>query len=343
MASHHDRDRIRESLLRTGAVRTTARELKLPRASVAHHAKMMRREGTWPERVVQAVVTPVRAVGAMLGGVAREPQYVPAPRLPDPAPEAGGPGIPEEEWKPLTPFQIDTSGWHFVLGDVHLPMHDRVTVEAAVREAREKGASVVLLNGDILDMFSISPFYRPPTDDRFVDEIEKGKQFVAWIRSQFPNARIVYREGNHEFRLKRFIAEKAPELFDLPCLSLASLLEFDRYGVEWVADKRKVMLGKLITLHGHEFRKGEGVNPARLAFLRSTASVLIGHHHRTSEHHQRALDERHHAVWSVGCACFTSPDYDPYNQWNFGYAMVEVASDGWFSVHNRRVLNGRVV
>ena len=263
--------------------------------------------------------------------------------LPEPAPEAGGPGIPEPQYKPLTALAVDNPGWHLVLGDIHLPMHDRGTVEAAVREAREKRAAVVLLNGDVMDMLGISPFYRPPTDDRFVDEVEAAKQFLAWLRQQMPTARIIWREGNHEFRLKRFVAEKAPELFDLPCLSLPSLMEFDRHGVEWVADKRKVMLGKLITLHGHEFRKGEGVNPARLAFLRATASVLVGHHHRTSEHHQRSLDERHYAVWSVGCACFVHPDYDPYNQWNHGYAMVEVAADGWFSVHNRRVMNGRVV
>jgi predicted phosphodiesterase len=268
---------------------------------------------------------------------------VPPPRLPDPAPEAGGPGIPAEEWKPLSPYRVDVPGWHFVLGDVHLPMHDRQTVELAVREAREKRAAVVLLNGDIMDMFGITPFFREPTRDRFVDEIDKGCQFIAWIRGQFPQSRIIYREGNHEFRLRRYLGSQAPELADLPCLKLDKLLDFAKHGVEWVADKRKVLLGNLITLHGHEFRKGEGINPARLAFLRATASVLVGHHHRTSEHHQRALDDRHHATWSVGCACFTSPDYDPYNQWNFGYAMVEVATDGWFSVHNRRVLNGRVV
>jgi len=267
----------------------------------------------------------------------------PEPRLPDPAPEAGGPGIPKEEWKAHPAFHVDNPGWHFVLGDVHLPMHDKATIEAGVKEAKQKAASVILLNGDIMDMFNITPFFRPPSDDRFVDEVESGKAFLAYLRGQFPRARIVYREGNHEFRLKRYIGEKAPELYDLPCLSLPALLEFDKYGIEWVADKRKVYLGKLITLHGHEFRKGEGINPARLAFLRATASVMVGHHHRTSEHHQRALDERHHAVWSVGCACYLHPDYDPYGQSNHGFAMVEVASDGWFSVQNRRVLNGRVV
>lgn len=265
------------------------------------------------------------------------------PRLPDPAPEAGGPGVPEPEYIVHTAVHVDVPGWHLVLGDVHIPMHDRATIELAVKEGRDKRAAVVLLNGDIMDMFTVTPFFRPPSDDRFVDEIEKGKQFIAWIRSQFPNARIIYREGNHEFRLKRFVGEKAPELYSLPCLTLQNLLELDKHGVEWVQDKRKVLLGKLITLHGHEFRKGEGINPARLAFLRSTASVLVGHHHRTSEHHQRALDERHHAVWSVGCACYLHPDYEPYGQSNHGFAMVEVATDGWFSVQNRRVLNGRMV
>ncbi len=319
--------KILETFRRTGNVVRTARECECSNASAQKYGRdVVRAEGGKPATIA--------------------PQVAPQAthfNMPEPAAEAGGLGIPEATYKPLVKLQVDNPGWHLVLGDVHLPMHDKGTIEAAVKEAKDKKVSVVLLNGDIMDMFGITPFFRPPSDDRFVDEVECGKQFLTWMRSQLPHARFVYREGNHEFRLKRFIAEKAPELYDLPCLSLGSLLEFDKHGIEWIDEKRKVLLGKLITLHGHEFRKGEGINPARLAFLRATASVLVGHHHRTSEHHQRALDERHHAVWSVGCACYIHPDYDPYNQWNHGYAMVDVASDGWFSVHNRRVLNGRVL
>jgi predicted phosphodiesterase len=263
--------------------------------------------------------------------------------MPEPVPEAGGPGLPPSQAKPLEPFDATVPGWWLVLGDVHLPMHDVGTVEAAVREAVEKKAVGVLLNGDLMDMFGISPFFRVPTRDRFADEIEVGRQFLTWLRSRLPNARIVFREGNHEFRLVRYVAEKAAALYDLEEIHLPSLLRLPSHGIEWVADKRKVFLGKLITLHGHELRKGEGVNPARLAFLRTTSSVLVGHWHRTSEHHQRSLDDKHFAVWSAGCACYVHPDYDPFNQWNHGYAMVEVAADGWFSVHNRRVVNGRVV
>lgn len=266
-----------------------------------------------------------------------------APPLPSPAPEAGGPALPASIAKPIEPFDATLQGWWLVLGDLHLPMHDTGTIEAAVREAREKNVTGVLLNGDVMDMFGISPFFRIPTRDRFSDEIDAARQFFTWLRSRLPHVRIVFREGNHEFRLVRYTAERAPALFDLDEVRLQSLLKLDDHGIEWVDSKRKVMLGKLITLHGHELRKGEGVNPARLAFLRTTSSVLVGHWHRTSEHHQRSLDEKHYAVWSVGCACYAHPDYDPYNQWNHGYAMVEVAADGWFTVHNRRVLGGRVV
>lgn len=275
------------------------------------------------------------------GGV--PPAAASAPRLPDPAPEAGGPGLPEATHKPRTAFDATTPGWTLVLGDTHLPFHDRATIEGAVAEARDKRAAMVLLNGDILDMFGVSPFFRPPDRSRFVDEIDTGVQFLRWLRSRMPNARIIMREGNHEFRLRRYIADRAQALYDLPSVQLPVLLEMANVGVEWVDDKRKVMLGKLATLHGHELRKGEGVNPARFAFLRTTCTVLVNHFHRTSEHHQRSLDDKAFASWSVGCACYLSPDFDPYGQSNHGYAMVEVAADGWFSVHNRRVLGGRVV
>jgi predicted phosphodiesterase len=265
------------------------------------------------------------------------------PRLPDPAREAGGPGLPDHIYTLRTPYQVDTPGWWGVLGDTHIPMHDNGTIMAFVAECKAKNAVGVLFNGDIMDMFTITPFFRVPTNDRLVDEFERGRQFFEWMRSQLPRARFIMREGNHEFRFQRYLGERAPALFDIPECTLPSLLKLPNFGVEWVQDKRKVMLGKLTTLHGHELRKGEGVNPARLAFLRATATVLVSHHHRTSEHHQRTLDDRALAAWSVGCACYTSPDYDPFSQWNLGFAMVEVDADGWFSVHNHRVMSGRMV
>lgn len=266
-------------------------------------------------------------------------------KLPDPSPEAAAPGLPESWANPFDALKIDTPGWWLVLGDTHFPMHDRKTIEAAFAEAKAKGAVGVLFNGDLMDMWGVSPFFREPSEESFNDELTCGREAFRWFRSRLPKARFVYREGNHEFRLRRYIVDKAAALFSLPELKLPNLLGLEQVGCEWVQDKRKVLLGKLVTLHGHEFRQtiGAAVNPAALAFRRATSTVLVNHHHRTSEHHVRTLDDKQIGAWSVGCACYLSPDYEPYGQTNHGYAMVEVHADGWFSVHNRRVMGGRVV
>jgi predicted phosphodiesterase len=265
--------------------------------------------------------------------------------MPDPAPEAGGPGLPDPVPLSYDPYPIDTSGAWLVLGDVHLPYHDKRTVEVAVDEARRRGAVGVLLNGDLLDCYQLSSHYREPDKGRFRDEIDCGKAFLAWLRSRFPRGRIVYKEGNHDDRLRRYLAERAPALFDLPGFDLPGFLGLQNLGVEWVGDKRVIHLGRLPVVHGHEFRGGGGVNPARWLFLRAVSTALCGHFHRTSEHHEQSLDRRVHGVWSVGCACYLHPQYDPNNKWNHGYAIVDVASrDGGFSVTNRRLLrDGRVV
>lgn len=261
-----------------------------------------------------------------------------ASRLPEPAPEAGGPALPDPFPLKYDPFAIDVPGEWLVLSDIHLPYHDKHTVLSAVEEARRRNAVGVLLNGDVLDCYMLSSFNREPDKARFKDEIECGLQFFAWLRSRLPRARIVYKEGNHDDRLRRYLAERAPELFGLEGFDLPSVLKLKDFGIEWVQDKRVIQLGKLNVVHGHEFRGGGGVNPARWLFLRSISTALCGHFHRTSEHHEHAMDRRQYGVWSVGCACYLYPQYDPQNKWNSGFAMVKLESGGRFSVDNKRIL-----
>lgn len=284
------------------------------------------------------------------GGIVSEkpPSFSDTPAfLPDPAPEAGGPGLPDPwEVAPITPFDMQAEGTTgVVLGDTHMPFHDKRTIEACIEEARQRDAKWVLANGDMMDMAGISPFFRPFCKGRFADELAMTGNFFAWLRSRLPRARIVYKQGNHEWRLIRFLREKAEELEDLPCLQLPELLSLAKYGVEWVQDKRKVMVGKLPVMHGHEFRQtiGNVVNPARLAHMRANTSVMVNHHHRASYHQVRNLKDELVGAWSVGCACYIHPEYDPYNQWTHGYAMIDVARDGWYSVQNRQVQEGRVI
>jgi hypothetical protein len=283
---------------------------------------------------------------AFVGGVGPQiaDHFTTPPRLPDPAPEAGGPILPDPVELRYDPFVVDTPGHHGILCDPHFPYHDKRTIEAWADECRQRDASVLLLNGDVMDCGEVSTHYRDPSDARLEEEIEITGQFFRWLRSRFPRARIIYKEGNHEFRIPRYLTNNAAAFAGSKYLSVPKLLELDKYGVEWVADKRVVMLGKLPVVHGHEFRGGGGVNPARWLFLRAVSTAMCGHFHRTSEHHEQGLDRRLHGVWSVGCACYLYPSYDPNNKWNHGYALADVQRDGSFRVTNRRILrDGQVV
>lgn len=191
-------------------------------------------------------------------------------------------------------------------------------------------------------MFGVTPFYREPTEESLIDEILAGKEFLHWLRWAFPKIPIIYREGNHEMRLRRYVVTRAEALADLPGMTLQELLELGRHGIEYIQDKRIVRLGRLNTLHGHELPRGGGINPARYAFLKATDTVIVGHWHRTSHHVERSLSGRSISTWSVGCLCELSPDYMPYGQSNHGFALVEVDRSGEFAVQNFRVREGRV-
>lgn len=144
-------------------------------------------------------------------------------------------------------------------------------------------------------------------------------------------------------RLGKYIMGRAPALFDLEFVNLRSLLHFSDYGIEEVRDKRVIKIGKLHLIHGHEYNGGGGVNPARWLYLRARSKAACSHFHRTSEHHARDIGQKYEATWSIGCACQLSPAYAPLNEWNHGFAIVELANDGTFAFRNLRVLDGKVL
>ena len=142
----------------------------------------------------------------------------------------------------------------------------------------------------------------------------------------------------------RYHQMDAPEISDDPIMGLDNWYGLPALGMTLVKDKRIILAGQLPILHGHE--KGNGisspVNQARGAFLRLHHTVLEGHGHRTSTHSEPDMFGRETVCFSTGCLCDMRPAYAVLNKWNHGFAMVEVAKDGTFDVHNLRVVNGRV-
>lgn len=247
-----------------------------------------------------------------------------------------------EEWRP---FDLGNSIRVAILSDVHIPYHSTVAFESAVRHCKKKRPSVVLLNGDFADFYTISRHQKDPSKRDFKQEIELVQQGLGWVRSQFPKSRIVFKLGNHEERWQHFLWNCAPEISGMQRMNIREWIEADKFGAEVVGDQRPVMVGKLPVLHGHELGKGISapVNTARGAYLRTATTILQGHSHRASHHSEPNMWHIETSCWSTGCLCDLSPEYARINKWGYGFAMVDVDKDGEFHVDNMRMsLEGRV-
>jgi len=242
-----------------------------------------------------------------------------------------------EAW---TPHVLKVTGPVGILSDVHVPYHSEVAVAAAVGHLKTQRLAALLLNGDIADFYAISRYMKDPKRRDFKAELEAVRSFLQWLRHEFPGIPIVLKCGNHEERWQHWLFQHAAEISDDPRMSLTAWLDLKENDIELVEDQRPVMLGKLPVLHGHELPKGMAapVNVARGAFLRTLSTCLVGHSHRTSNHAESNMWHHETACWSTGCLCDLRPDYQKFNRWNHGFAMVTVHDGGAFDVQNYRVM-----
>ena len=250
------------------------------------------------------------------------------------------PECPPSHAEPWLPFDIAGPATIGVLSDIHVPYHDHRAVTKAVEFLKKKHRPThLLLNGDFMDFYQLSRWEKNPKARDLVSEVEAGRATLSWLRGKFRNAEMLYKLGNHDERLDKYIWNKAPELLGLNNVQISHVLEFDRFGITEVRDQRPIMAGKLPIFHGHELPRGMSspVNPARGAYMRTAHTMLMGHLHRPSTHTEPDMFKNDTTCWSTGCLCDMTPEYARLNKWSHGFCFVDVAVDGTFGVHNYQI------
>ena len=252
--------------------------------------------------------------------------------------------LPEEDHNDYTPFVIKGAHLTGVLGDLHLPYQANAPIEITLNHYKARGIDILILNGDIMDCHKLSKFVIEPRKRDMIYEIGSTRDFLERLRELFPNVRIIYKEGNHEERLETYLKQKAPELFGFEEFQLKELLHLRDLDIEWVGNKRRIKLGKLWVLHGHEFGYSffNAVNPARGMFLRAKDNILVHHYHQKSEHEEPNLGFEQLGAWSAPCLCDLHPEFLPINKWVNGAATVETDKSGMFSVENFKIIDNKI-
>lgn len=247
--------------------------------------------------------------------------------------------MPPSLAKEQKPYEITGNRLIGVLSDLHVPYHSEIAINAALDHFDEIGVDDILINGDLADFYSVSFHEKDPGKRNLLAEIDIVVEFLEHLRERFPKQRIYYKYGNHEERWYRWLWNIAPELSQSKRMHLHEWLDLQRLKIDWIADKRPVMLGKLPVWHGHELPRGmtSPVNPARGNFMRTLDCSLVGHGHRSSSHTEPNWRHNETAAWSTGCLCDLTPDYAPVNKWNWGFADVRIEADGTYEVNNLRI------
>jgi len=169
------------------------------------------------------------------------------------------------------------------------PIHDTKALDIALQLIKDCKPDQVVLNGDNLDFPQLGRFAQESTFGTTLNAtLDYVHQFLAQIRANAPDTKIVYLAGNHELRLSKYIMQYAEKLYGVRqagttervltipfLLNLADIECEYRSGYPaaqyWINERLKA-------IHGHTVRPA-GKTAAALVNADET-STLFGHIHR---------------------------------------------------------------
>lgn len=234
-----------------------------------------------------------------------------------------------------------------VYNDAHFPYHDEKVLADILNIIEERQPDNIILNGDMLDCYSISTFDKNPFRmftvgqhgnlmSALQTEINMLKDHFKDLRKIAPNARIVYNSGNHEHRLARYVFRSAPELSGLilsdskhEVLSLPFLLELDAYNVEYktsATGEGYVKVGDMLVGHFNKVNKHSAYT-ARNLLEDKGISIVQAHTHRGGSTYKTTMLGELQAHENF-CTCDTNVEYTSTANWQQGFGIIRTNDGG---------------
>lgn len=218
------------------------------------------------------------------------------------------------------------------IADLHMPYEDKVNLDLALTYAKDTKPNNFILLGDVFDLYMVSTYSKGPGRMTFNEEIEYTKQRLAEIKAMFTNkTKVIFVEGNHEDRLKRYIQKNAPAFNNLKELTVQHLLDTKKLGIKYIDNKERLsqykpplIISNTVFLHGHEGGSCGGVYPARSMYLKYNTNMVYGHLHRSSVFFKKQVDHTYKQVHGIGCmGRLVERDFSVLNDWNASFIHIE--------------------
>jgi UDP-2,3-diacylglucosamine pyrophosphatase LpxH len=221
------------------------------------------------------------------------------------------------------------------ISDLHYPFIDKKIVELVIDKfLPDIQPEYLILGGDMIDFYGISRFAKDPR--RALDtqkDIDGLHGLLVKIRGLLPDTKIIYLEGNHEYRMTTYKWTKAPAMTYIRALGLEQLLGLKDLDIPFISYNKYWNYKKIYFVHGDVISKHSGYT-AKNMLDKWGVNVVFGHCHRTGKHNHTTLNGNQGA-WESGCLCDTNPEYVKGKaNWQQGMSVVDYYKDKIFYVHN---------
>lgn len=227
--------------------------------------------------------------------------------------------------------------------DCHHPNVNDAAWSLMLRALHALKPSIIVVLGDFADGESLS-LHEPdePGSRDFSDEVGEVMRALTQL-DEVGAERKVYLEGNHEQRLQRYLARKAPALYR--SLALPELLKLKERGWEWVPYKQSLKLGKLHLTHD---TGSAGMNAHRASAKAFMGSAIIGHTHRMAYEVTGRFDEPPYLAAMLGWLGDAKKAARYIHEaksaeWVHGFGIGYMEPDGVIHVQPVPIIGGRCV
>jgi predicted phosphodiesterase len=222
-----------------------------------------------------------------------------------------------------------------VISDLHVPYHDESAVDLALRVVEFWHPDQIIVNGDLIDAYSVSKYDKDPErlmDGGLQEEVDVARrllrrfnaslQYRTRVKTLLPKRRIIVKPGNHENRVPIYL-KRHPELHGVRALRIQDLLGLDAEGIEYDEAPTLLAQGALRVSHGTRVRQKAGYTAtAELEKAMHRFGGITGHTHRIGTVYVTA--DKEVVSWSEGgCLCRLNAEYvDGEANWQHGITLV---------------------
>jgi hypothetical protein len=238
----------------------------------------------------------------------------------------------------------------FIIPDVHRPYHSEPAWQLALKAARTFFAPVpqrlrrLVVLGDYADFFRVSDHMKDPRNRMgFPAEIadcNHGLDELDELGAGHKN----FISGNHEWRFGRYLMNRAPDLIDIPGISVQELFALHERGWTWTPYMEALRIGKIYVTHDEGNAGAQAHIKARQTFEHS---VVIGHTHTMASHYQgNPVGESHVGMMFGWLGDVDAVDYmhkAKARRWQLGFGVgIHEIDTGVVHMHGCPIIEDRV-